>query len=242
VNLGLFGRGRLGTAIAHAAAQSPGVHIAWQLGRDQLPEGLVDVAVDASRGPAVPQHLAWALEKGCDLVIGATGFVLPDLAARVGQRIGVLVAPNFSLTIALVARLTRILGAYAQLEPRFDPYLFEHHRYDKHDAPSGTAQLLARALLAACPRKKEWRLADGGPLPAGALSIGVLRAGHTYSSHTIGLDAEQETLTLHHQARSAGAFAQGCLRACTWLFGRKGVFTMDDVARDVLAPLLKEGL
>jgi 4-hydroxy-tetrahydrodipicolinate reductase len=168
---------------------------------------------------------------------------MPDLAARVDRRIGVLIAPNFSLTVALFVRLTRVLGAYAQREVRFDPYLCEHHRADKRDAPSGTAKLLAGALLSACPRKRNWRLADGkGALPPDELSIAVLRAGHTYSAHVVGLDAPEETLELRHEARSAAAFAAGCLHGCEWLRGRKGVFTMDNVAGDILAPLLQEAL
>lgn len=232
--LGIFGRGRLGRAIAQAA----GSQVVWQLGRDETPRGGIDVAVDASKGPAVERHLEWALAQGCDLVIGATGFVLPDLEQRVGHKIGVLVAPNFSLTVALVARLTRVLGAFAQGETRFDPYVLEHHRADKHDAPSGTAKLLAETLLAACPRKKTWRLIDAkGPLAADELSIASVRAGSTYSSHVIGFDAPEETLELRHEARSAAAFAAGCLRACAWVRGKTGVFRMDDVARDVLDPL-----
>jgi len=232
--LGIFGRGRLGAAIAQAA----GANLVWQVGRDQVPAGAVDVAVDASEGAAVAAHLEWALGRGCDLVIGATGFTIDDLGARVGHRIGVLVAPNFSLTVALVVRLARVLGAYAQREPRFDPYVLEHHRAEKRDAPSGTAKLLAETILAACPRKRRWRLADaGGPLCGDDLAVAAVRAGATYSSHVVALDAAEETLALRHEARSAAAFAAGCLRACAWLHGRKGVFTMDDVARAVLDPL-----
>jgi len=249
LRLGIFGRGRLGNAIAQAAAapaagvQVAGAQVIWQLGRDGTPADRVDVAIDASKGPAVAGHLAWALANDCDLVIGATGFEIDDLAGRVGRRIGVLVAPNFSLTVALVARLTRVLGAYARQDTRFDPYLLEHHRADKHDAPSGTARLLARMLQAACPRKRSWRVADGNAaLRPDELSIGVLRAGHTYSSHVVGLDAAEETIELRHEARSAAAFAAGCLQGCAWLRGRKGTFTMDDVARDVLDPLLQEAL
>lgn len=239
LRLGIFGRGRLGRAIAEAA----GDRVAWQIGRDGAPGGPVDVAVDASSGAAVPAHVDWALQAGCDLVIGATGFSTDGLAQRVGDRIGVLVAPNFSLTVALVARITRVLGAYAAREPRFDPYVVEHHRAEKHDAPSGTARLLAAELLATCPRKRAWRIPDAsGPLAADELSIGVVRAGRTYSSHVVGLDAAEETVELRHEARSAAAFAQGCLRACEWLHGRRGVFTMDDVARAALAPVLKESL
>lgn len=239
VRIGIFGRGRLGRAIADAA----GPDLVWQIGRGGRPLGGIDVAVDASTGSAVAEHVAWAQAQGIDLVIGATGFDPRILDARAGGAIGVLVAPNFSLTVALLARLVRVFGALAQRETRFDPYVLEHHRAGKHDAPSGTARLLADALLAACPRKTSWRLTDDeGPLASHELSVAAIRAGATYSSHVIGLDAPQETLELRHEARSAAAFAAGCLQACAWLHGRKGVFTMEDVARDVLEPLLREAL
>jgi len=50
----------------------------------------VDVAIDASVAGAVEAHLDWALATGTDLVIGATGWELPGLEARVAGRIGVL--------------------------------------------------------------------------------------------------------------------------------------------------------
>jgi len=34
--------------------------------------------------------------------------------------------------------------------------------------------------------------------------------------------------------------AAGAIAACRWLGSRRGVFTMDDVARDVLDPLFRE--
>jgi hypothetical protein len=64
-----------------------------------------------------------------------------------------------------------------------------------------------------------------------------VRAGATYSEHRVGIDAPAEVLELVHTARSAAAFAQGALAAAQWIRGRKGVFTMDDVAASVLDPL-----
>lgn len=110
--IGLFGRGRLGSAIAAEAGRPwPG---RWT--RVRRP-GPADVAIDASIAVAVESHLAWALETGTDLVIGVTGWSLPDLEARVGDRIGVLTSSNFSLTVALMARLATVLGRFAALDP-----------------------------------------------------------------------------------------------------------------------------
>jgi 4-hydroxy-tetrahydrodipicolinate reductase len=232
--IGIFGRGRLGSAIAAEAGEA----VAWIVDQGEVPSSPVPVAIDASVAAAVPEHLAWALETGTDLVIGATGWSLPDLEARVAGRIGVLTASNFSLTVALMARLATVLGRFAALDPTRDPYLVEHHHRLKADAPSGTAKTLAAALMAGLPRKTEWTL-DTPELHQ--LSIGVIRAGVEVGTHTVGLDAPAEVLELTHMARSRTPFAQGAVIAAGWLRGRKGCFTMNDLAADLLDPLFAFG-
>jgi 4-hydroxy-tetrahydrodipicolinate reductase len=231
LRVGLFGRGRLASAIARHASGA----VAWQVARETPPAAPVDVAIEASSGTVVAQRLAWALETRTPLVIGSTGWDVPDLAARVGDRIGVVTAPNFSLGVALLRRLSLVLARFCARDEALDPFVVEHHQAKKHDAPSGTAKLLAATLLEGCPRKRSW--AVGGPLRADQLSVAVVRAGSTYSEHRVGMDAPAEVLELVHTARSADAFADGALAAARWVRGRTGVFTMDDVARSVLDPL-----
>lgn len=239
MRLGLFGRGRLGSAILAAAQRQPDIEIVWTVDQGEAPSGTVDAALDASAATAVEGHLEWALEAGTPFVIGTTGWSIPDLQARVGDRIGVLTASNFSLTVALMARLSLVVGRYAQLDPTRDPYIFEHHHRLKADAPSGTAKTLAKAVLAGCPRKTEWSLDSAQPHQ---LNIGVLRAGSEFGLHTVGIDAPSETLTLTHQARSREPFAEGALAAARWLQGRRGLFTMDDLAASILDPLFALGV
>ncbi|MBP1772389.1 MAG: hypothetical protein H6P99_1552 [Holophagaceae bacterium] len=237
MKVGVFGTGRLGSAIATAAGQE----LAWQVGREAPPSVKVDAAIEATVASRVEARVAWALATGTDLLIGTTGWSLPDLEARVGQRIGVLVAPNFSLTVALYARLSLVLARYAALDEATDPYLVEHHHARKHDAPSGTAKQLAGTLLKGCPRKTEWVIPSAGqPVLPHQLNVSSIRAGHTYSSHVVGLDSPGEVLELSHAARSASPYAEGALRAARWLRGRKGVFTMDQVAADLLDPLFRD--
>ena len=235
---GLFGRGRLGSAIAARG----GSDIVWALGRrdEPPPEVAVDVAIDASAGPAVLKHLDWALDHGVDLVIGATGWSIPDLEERVDGAIGVVVAPNFSISVALYARLTLILARFAAQDAVLDPYIVEHHHARKKDAPSGTARLLAGVVMNGCPRKTEWTLQGPGELKEHQLSVSAIRAGHTYSSHIVGVDAPAETLELHHASRSPMAYADGAWRVASWIQGRKGVFTMDQFCRETLDPLFEE--
>ncbi len=233
LRIGLFGRGRLGSAIAAEA----GGTLAWQVGRETAPSP-VDVAVDASAPEALEAHLDWALATGADLVIGTTGWRFPDLESRVAGRIGVLAASNFSVSVALMARFAEVLGNFAALDSARDPFLVERHHRLKADAPSGTARTLAEALMRGCPRKTEWTL--GTPAPH-QLSVGVVRAGAEFGTHTVGLDAPAELLEITHTARSRAPFAQGALAAARWLRGRKGVFSMDDLAADLLDPLFAFG-
>ena len=239
MRLGLFGTGRLGSAIAEAAAAAPDVELVWQVGEEPAPQESVDVAIEATVAEAVPARVAWALERGTPLVVGTTGWSLAGLAEAVEGKVGLLVAPNFSLAVALMGRLAQVLGRYADLDPDLDPYVLEHHHARKADAPGGTARALAGAVLAGCPRKRGWTLGTAEPHQ---LSVAVVRAGAEPGRHTVGLDGPLETLTLTHTARSRQVFAAGALRAARWIRGRKGCFTFDDLAADLLDPLFRTGV
>ena len=236
MKIGMFGRGRLAGAIATLGGEK----ISWKIGRNEAPPSPVDVAIDASMGDAAQAHLTWALDNSVDLVIGTTGWSIPDLKDQVGDRIGVVVAPNFSISIALYARLSLVMARFAALDIGRDPYIVEHHHARKKDAPSGTAKLLAKTIMKGCPRKTEWTLQGPGDLKERQLSVSSIRAGHTYSSHIVGIDAPAETLELHHASRSPMAYADGALRVSEWIHGRKGVFTMDEFSEETLDPLFKE--
>jgi 4-hydroxy-tetrahydrodipicolinate reductase len=234
MKLGIFGTGRLGSALAQEAGRHPDLEVLWTLDRPGRPAPGAELALDASAGPAVEAHLEWALETGTDLVIGATGWVIPGLEERVGERIGVLVAPNFSLAVALMARVALVMARFAALDEDLDPWILEHHHRLKADAPSGTARRLAEAVLAGCPRKTGWTL---GPAQPHQLSVGVLRAGSEFGAHTVGLDGPAETLEFTHRARSRAVFARGAILAARWLRGRKGLTTFDQFASQILDPL-----
>lgn len=222
LRLGIWGRGRLGGAIA--ATEDDAITVIWHLDRRGTPSDDVDVVIDASVATAVSGHLDWAVKAGVPVVIAATGWRMDDLAARVGDATGVVVAPNGSLTVALMTRLAGLFGAFAETMGSAEGWLLDHHHSGKLDAPSGTALCLAEAF----------RRRAGSDLP-----IASLRAGHEIGNHILGLDAAGETLELHHRVRSRATFASGLLCAARWLRGRRGVFSMEDVACDVLGPLFQ---
>lgn len=231
IRIGLFGAGRLGAAIA----EHLGDRLAWQVTREAPPNGDVDAIIEASSGSQVGARLDWALEHRVPLIIGSTGWEIDGFEDRVGDNIGVVTAPNFSLGVALLRRMSLVLARFSARDELLDPYIVEHHQAKKHDAPSGTAKMIADTMLEGCPRKESWEI--GGPIDSNQLSVAVMRAGHTYSEHRVGIDAPAEVLELRHTARSPMAFADGALTAATWIQGKTGAYTMDDVSASVLDPL-----
>lgn len=241
LQIGIFGRGRLGSAIAAAAEQADDVEVAWLVGREAV-ESLppVDVALDVSHAGGVADHLTWARATSTDLVIGATGWT-PDLLAtqprdtaqpdgitstEANQAIGILTAPNFSLSVALLRRLTLTLGRYAAASPEHvDVAVSEVHHTRKADAPSGTAILLRDTLAAATAR------------PSVAIQTTSLRLGEVVGRHEVHLTSATESITLTHEAHTRDVFALGALAAARWIHGRRGTFTFDDLATDVIDPL-----
>jgi 4-hydroxy-tetrahydrodipicolinate reductase len=239
MRIGIFGRGRLGSAVADAV-RAEGHEVAFQIGRDgALPSSSVDGVIDASLATAVEAHLDWAAERGVPLAIGVTGIDARALVDRAAGRIGLVIAPNFSLTVALVARLAAVLARYSSITPGFDPYILEKHHARKLDAPSGTAKLLANRMLAQLTNKEGFSMPSETPLTGRELCVSSLRVGDgAQSYHKIGIESRDEVLEVVHEARTMAPAGRGAVHALQFLQGRKGAFSMDDVAREALSGVL----
>ena len=140
----------------------------------------------------------------------------PRLRAEAEARgIGVVAAPNFAIGVNLFLALTERAAELWRDQPAFGAWLHELHHAAKKDAPSGTALALEAAM-----RGKGY---------AHPIDVASSRAGSIPGTHTVGFDADAETITLTHTARDRTVFARGALQAAHWLRGRRGWFTMRDV-------------
>jgi 4-hydroxy-tetrahydrodipicolinate reductase len=177
-----------------------------------------DVAIDFSTADAVPRNVPRLAARGLDLVIGTTGWQAHEGELRQDpavQRVGVVAAANFSLGVnifaAVIERAAEILASH----PSFGAWVHEAHHAAKKDAPSGTALALEAAMRRA-----------GYAAP---IDMSSTRAGYIPGTHTVGFDAQAETITLTHMARDRSVFARGALEAARWVRGRRGWYTMKDV-------------
>jgi 4-hydroxy-tetrahydrodipicolinate reductase len=236
MKIGIFGRGKLGGAVAALAAKEKDLEVAWIVDIGEEPSCPVDAALDASVAAAVRGHLAWAARTGAGLVVATTGLepaTVEALKAAAGG-IGVMTSPNFSLSVAFAKRAAIAMGRLAALESGSSLAIIERHHAAKADAPSGTAIHLANALALGCPDYSGW---NQGRAEEGKINIASVRAGKEVGYHEIRLETASDALVLSHHAYTRDLFAQGALVALRWIRGRKGLFTFDDVAVDVIDPL-----
>jgi 4-hydroxy-tetrahydrodipicolinate reductase len=247
-------QGRMGLEVRAALEDEPSLHFAGALersGHDDLGQTLSDgvrlqddpkaalegcgVAIDFSIPTATIANLRAAADAGVAYVTGTTGF---DEAgkreiAHFAERIPVLHAPNFSVSVNVLVHLAR--EAARLLGDGYDAELFELHHSQKRDAPSGTALFLAEAIAEGQGRKLDDRLileraGETGVRPAGTIGIQALRGGDNPGEHTIYFIGRGERLELTHRAATRGHFAVGAVRAATWIVGRKpGLYRIEQV-------------
>ncbi len=194
-----------------------------------------DVAIDFSQPQATGANLAACRAAGKPLLIGTTGFAAELTEAELeaaAKEIALLVAPNTSLAVTLLAELVRT--AARALPPQFDIEIIEAHHRMKRDAPSGTALALGRA--AAEGRGLPLAEAAGasvnraGPRRQGEIGFAVIRGGDIVGEHEVWFAGPGERLTLGHRASDRAIFARGALRAALWLARQPaGRYAMRDI-------------
>ena len=247
-------QGRMGLEVRAALASEPSLAFVGALERpghpelgQALAEGVVlrddpktalegcRVAIDFSIPTSTLANLRAAADAGVAYVTGTTGFDEAGLRqiALFAERIPVLHAPNFSVSVNLLGHLAR--EAARLLGDGYDAELFELHHGQKRDAPSGTALLLARAVAEGQGKKLEdhlvlERAGETGQRPAGAIGIQALRGGDNPGEHTIYFIGQGERIEHTHRAASRGHFAVGALRAASWILERPpGLYQIEQV-------------
>lgn len=193
------------------------------------------VAVDFSVAQAVAANVRACVEAGVPILVGTTGFdgTTRSMLESAAQRIAVLIAPNTSIGVTVMAKLVTL--ATQAVGSAYDVEISEAHHRMKRDAPSGTALALGEAVA----RARGEALADVAvfdrhgvvaPRESGSIGFAVLRAGDIVGEHTVIFAGGGERIEITHRATDRIAFARGALRAAEWLIGRPaGLYGMENV-------------
>lgn len=193
-----------------------------------------DVYIDFTAPAATVALAEHAARLGVAGVIGTTGLDVVAHAAlrRAAERIPLVVAPNFSLGVAVLCDLA---ARAARALPGFDLEVVELHHKHKRDAPSGTALAVADALargrgLDPAAAIRPSRAGDVGPRPAEEIGVFAVRGGDVIGEHTAYLLGPAERIELTHRATDRRIFARGAVRAAAWVAGRRpGLYGIRDV-------------
>ena len=211
--------GRLAAAIIRAAERE-GVVISASIDRNEAaPSGeeTIDVVIDASTPEGTLRATEIALNKGVPLVVCTTG--LPSEVQRTleeaARSIPLLLAPNTSLGVAVVARMLQMMaGMLAGYSVRIE----ETHHVKKIDKPSGTARLFAEFIN------------SGGGERVHDEEVISHRTGDVVGAHTITFTGESEVIRIEHEAVDRVLFGYGAIFAAKWLSNQSpGKYTMQDV-------------
>jgi 4-hydroxy-tetrahydrodipicolinate reductase len=236
IRVGVLGAaGRMGTETCRAVEGADDLVLAAQVGRAdrlELLDDAVDVAVDVTTPDAVMDNVEFCVSHGIHCVVGTSGLSKDRLATVEGwlaarsSRVGVLVAPNFSIGAVLMMRFAEQAAKY------FDSTeIVELHHPRKADAPSGTA---ARTAAMIADARREAGLGDmpdattqEAPGARGTDVDGVrvhsIRLSGLVAHQEVLFGGHDETLTIRHDSLARTSFMPGVLLAIRHVADRPGL-------------------
>ena len=137
-----------------------------------------------------------------------------------------------SLGVNLLIQLVRM--AAKTLYGSFDIEIIEKHHNQKVDAPSGTALAIADAINAAiAPNHLKYvydRHSSNQKRTRDEVGIHAIRGGTITGEHTVLFAGNDELLEIKHTSLSRRLFAEGALKAATFLYGKEpGFYRMQDI-------------
>ena len=231
-------RGRMGQCLISCAPRFPDIAVTGKIDLGDSLETLIDecdAVVDFSFHNATAKIAEVCARARKALVIGTTGHSDSDRESILAhtQTIPIVWASNYSTGVNALFWLTR--KAAEILGPTFDLEVVEMHHRLKKDAPSGTAMTLAEILAAVRGEQMSEALRYGrqgivGERTAREIGMHSLRGGDVVGDHTVIFAANGERMELTHKASNRETFANGALRAATWVVKQQpGLYNMQHV-------------
>ncbi len=230
--------GRMGQAIIESINQADKVALGPTLDKgDDLAAVTADfdVVIDFTRPEATLEYLDICQAANKAMVIGTTGFSDDQLQAinAAAEQMPIVFAPNMSvgvnLSLKLLEMAAKVIGNDADIE------IVEAHHRHKVDAPSGTALKMGEVVANALGRDLKTCAIYGRegieePRDRQTIGFSTVRGGDVVGEHTVSFFMEGERVEVTHKASSRMTFANGAVRAASWLDGRTaGLYTMQDV-------------
>ncbi len=194
-----------------------------------------DVLIDFTSPEASVVHTDWCARNGKSIVIGTTGFnhAQKEHISAYAETTPIVMAPNMAVGVNLMWKLlevaAKVMGEYTDIE-----IIEGHHRYKK-DAPSGTALKMGEVIAETLGRDLEKCAVYGregitGERDRETIGFSTIRAGDLVGEHTAMFADIGERLEITHKASSRMTFANGAMRAASWVVEQDpGLYDMQQV-------------
>ena len=194
-----------------------------------------DVLIDFTAAHACLENVRVAADAGKAAVVGTTGLAEDQRVelASLARRIPLVVAPNMSVGVNLLFKLTQETAR--TLGPDYNVEIIEIHHNQKADSPSGTAVRLGERAAEGLGLRYPDDARHGrdgiiGPRPQQEIGMHAVRGGDVVGDHTVLFIGPGERIELTHRAHSRDTFAQGALRAARFAVNAApGLYDMQDV-------------
>ncbi|MEM7402164.1 MAG: 4-hydroxy-tetrahydrodipicolinate reductase [Pseudomonadota bacterium] len=194
-----------------------------------------DVLIDFTIPECTMQSLQVCKQHGKSMVIGTTGLddSQKQKLKQASNNISIVFAPNMSVGVNLCLKLLQT--AAKTLGDEYDVEIIEAHHKHKVDAPSGTALRMGEVVAESLGRNLKDCAVYGREGHTGArdqktIGFETIRAGDIVGDHTVMFAGAGERVEITHKASSRMTFAQGAMRASSWLSSKSnGLYDMQDV-------------
>ena len=189
-----------------------------------------DVIIDYSHPNALSALLDYAKSTGTPIVLATTGYSDEQLAEirKAAEQVALFSSFNMSIGIQLLLALSK--KAAAVLGNQFDIEIIEKHHNQKIDAPSGTALMIANAIIGETnPPKHPVYDRHSVRKKREITEIGMhsIRGGTIVGEHEVLFAGPDETISIKHTASSKRVFAEGSVNAGLFLVGKPaGLYDM----------------
>ena len=242
MRIALLGYGKMGKMIERIAV-SRGHQVVLVVDLDNRADCSVeqlrqaDVAIEFTTPAVAVDNYKWCMDAGVPVVSGTTGW-LDRWEEVVGycreKGGGFFYASNFSIGVNIFFRLYKYLAKMMDNFRDYKIFIEETHHIHKLDAPSGTAITLAEGIIKNHSAYRSWKLYQGEELGEDVLPVAAKRIGEVPGIHGVTYKSAVDEIEIRHSAFSREGFAQGAVFAAEFLFGKKGVYGMDDLLSDKL--------
>lgn len=195
-----------------------------------------DVIIDYSHPNALSALLDYAKSTGTPVVLATTGYSESQLAEirKAAEQVALFSSFNMSIGIQLLLALSK--KAAAVLGNQFDIEIIEKHHNQKIDAPSGTALMIANAIIEETdPPKHPVYDRHSVRKKREITEIGMhsIRGGTIVGEHEVLFAGPDETISIKHTASSKRVFAEGSVNAGLFLVGKPaGLYDMTHLLAD----------